>query len=149
TPNGLSEPLAADVDGDGIPDFVYAGDLRGHLWKFDVRSTTPSTWVASTSQVVLFIAQDGSGNRQPITAKPEGTLHPSGKGYVISFGTGKYLEPSDPQTPYLAQSFYGIWDKSDGATVSVQTTSTGRDQLLQQTITNVAIGANTFRVVSN
>src|SRR6185436_17970784 len=71
TPNGLSEPFAADVDGDGAPEFVYAGDLRGHLWKFDVSASTTSTWTASTSQVVLFTAQDASGNRQPITAKPE------------------------------------------------------------------------------
>jgi type IV pilus assembly protein PilY1 len=58
-------------------DFVYAGDLRGHLWKFDVRSTTASNWTSSTNQVVLFTAR-WLGNRQPITAKPEGTLHPTG-----------------------------------------------------------------------
>src|SRR5262249_51910838 len=66
TPKGLAEPLAADVTGDGIPDFVYAGDLGGNLWKFDVRSSTAATWAASTSQVVLFTAQDASSNRQPI-----------------------------------------------------------------------------------
>ena len=149
TPNGLTEPLAADINGDGVPDFIYAGDLRGRLWKFDVRSTTASNWTLSTNQVVLYIAIDWLGNRQPITAKPEATLHPT-SGYVISFGTGKYLEAADPLGPYQAQAFYGIWDKNDGATVSVQTTLTsGKSQLLQQTITNVTVGTNTFRVVSN
>ena len=100
------------------------------------------------NRVVLFIAQDSVGNRQPITARPEGTLHPT-RGFVVSFGTGKYLEPSDPQSPYLDQAFYGIWDKNDGTTVSVQTTVTGTAQLLQQTITNVTTGGNTYRVVSN
>jgi len=156
TPNGLTEPLAADVNGDSVPDFIYAGDLRGRLWKFDVRSATPSSWASSANQVVLFIATDSLGVRQPITAKPEATLHPTGTGYLISFGTGKYLETTDPQSPYQGQSFYGIWDKGDGATASVQTTVTGRSQLLQQTITDVVIDAdpttgtpaNTFRVVS-
>jgi type IV pilus assembly protein PilY1 len=149
TPNGLTEPLAADVNGDGVPDFVYAGDLRGRLWKFDVRSSTASNWTSSANRVVLYIATDSLGNRQPITAKPEATLHPT-SGYVITFGTGKYLETSDPQAPYQAQAFYGIWDKNDGATVSVQTTvMSGKTQLLQQTITDVTVGTSTFRVVSN
>ena len=147
TPNGLTEPLAADIDGDGVPDFIYAGDLRGRLWKFDVKSTTASAWTSSANQVVLYIAMDSLGNRQPITGKPEATLHPT-SGYVISFGTGKYLEPSDPLAPYQAQTFYGIWDKNDGTTVSVQTTVSSKSQLLQQTITDVTVGTNTFRVVS-
>jgi type IV pilus assembly protein PilY1 len=148
TPNGLTEPFAADVDSDGVVDFVYAGDLRGRLWKFDLRSNVATNWTSSANRVVLFIAHDSLGNRQPITGKPEATLHPS-KGFIITFGTGKYLEPTDPQSPYQAQAFYGIWDKNDGATVSAQTTVTSDSQLLQQTITNVTASGNTFRVVSN
>ena len=36
--NGLSTPTPVDVDGDRITDYVYAGDLKGNLWKFDVTS---------------------------------------------------------------------------------------------------------------
>jgi type IV pilus assembly protein PilY1 len=36
--NGLSTPIALDVDNDRITDYIYAGDLKGNLWKFDVRS---------------------------------------------------------------------------------------------------------------
>jgi type IV pilus assembly protein PilY1 len=147
TPNGLTEPLAADVNGDNIPDFLYAGDLRGRLWKFDVRSTTASNWTSSANRVVLYIATDSLGSRQPITAKPEATLHPT-NGYVISFGTGKYLEPADPQAPYQAQTFYGIWDKNDATTIAGQTVVNSKNQLLQQTIADVTTGGNTFRVVS-
>jgi type IV pilus assembly protein PilY1 len=149
TPNGLTQTFPADVNADGLVDFVYAGDLRGNLWKFDLRSSNSANWALATSRVILFSARDGSNNAQPITSSPEGTLHPSGQGFMIMFGTGKYLEPSDPLSPYSTQSFYGIWDKNDAATVSGQTTVTNRNQLLQQTITNVAVGANTFRVVSN
>ncbi len=148
TPNGLGEPFAADINADGVVDFVYAGDQLGNLWKFDVRDVTPVSWTAAAQRAKLFSAKDAANNPQPITARVEGTLHPTGQGYMIVFGTGKYLEPTDPQGPYLAQTFYGVWDKNDGATVSVQTTVSSRSQLLQQTISDVVVGANTFRVVS-
>ena len=149
TPNGLAEPFPADVNADGIVDFVYAGDLLGNLWKFDVRDSNSANWTGAAKRVKLFTARDASNNPQPITSKVDGTLHPTGRGYIIVFGTGKYLEPADPLGPYQTQSFYGIWDKSDGASVSVQTIVSGRNQLLQQTITDVVVGSNTFRVVSN
>src|SRR2546429_7261673 len=41
TSNGLSAPRLVDINGDGRPDVVYAGDLQGNLWKFiiDRKST--------------------------------------------------------------------------------------------------------------
>ena len=36
-PNGLSSPTAIDADRDGKVDYVYAGDINGNLWKFDLR----------------------------------------------------------------------------------------------------------------
>ena len=149
TPNGLAQPFPADINADGLVDFVYAGDLQGNLHKFDLRDANIANWTAASNQVILFSAKDSANNAEPITAAVEGTLHPTGQGFIITFGTGKFLEPTDPSAPYLAQSFYGIWDKNDGATVSVQTTVTSRTQLLQQTVNDVVVGTNTFRVVSN
>ncbi|MCC7487849.1 MAG: hypothetical protein IT529_23005 [Burkholderiales bacterium] len=149
--NGLTQPLAADINADGIVDFIYAGDLRGQLWKFDVSSNVAGNWSSAANRVVLFTARDAGGTRQPITAKPEATLHPSGQGFIIAFGTGKYLEPSDPfAVPgpnYQVQSFYGIWDKNDAAPVANQTVLTGRNQLLPHDIALGAGGVGTFRVV--
>ena len=34
--NGLSSPIAVDTSQDERIDFVYAGDLKGNLWKFDL-----------------------------------------------------------------------------------------------------------------
>jgi type IV pilus assembly protein PilY1 len=151
TPNGLAQPFAADVDGDGMVDFLYAGDLRGNFWKFDVRGATTLNWTAATSQVVLFRATDSGGTGQPITAPAEGVGHVTGTGFMINFGTGKYLEPSDvtPGTnPYTTQSYYGIWDKNDGATVSLQTT-VSRDQLYeQQILADVTVGGKFAHVLS-
>ena len=36
--NGLSTPIAVDPTYDDRVDFVYAGDLKGNLWKFDLRA---------------------------------------------------------------------------------------------------------------
>ncbi|MFN9449324.1 MAG: pilus assembly protein, partial [Rubrivivax sp.] len=39
--NGLATPALVDINGDGVVDIAYAGDLRGHVWKFDLRSSDP------------------------------------------------------------------------------------------------------------
>ncbi|KEH14461.1 hypothetical protein GY15_04640 [Delftia sp. 670] len=50
TRNGLSAPRLVDINGDGRPDVVYAGDIQGNLWKFLIASGASSRWgVASTA----------------------------------------------------------------------------------------------------
>jgi type IV pilus assembly protein PilY1 len=152
TPNGLAQPFGADVNTDGIVDFLYAGDLLGNLWKFDVRSTTAGSWALATNRVVLFQARDASNNPQPITSPAEGSSHVTGTGFMINFGTGKYLENTDvspPGSAYQTQSYYGIWDKNDNATVSLQTTVARSQLLQQQVLVNVSTTGGTARVVSN
>ncbi len=127
TPNGLASPFAADVDGNGLVDFIYAGDLNGALWKFDVSTTAK---LATPVRLKLFDAVDSLGNPQPITAGAEATLHPTGVGVMVSFGTGKYLEANDVSPPGAApktQTIYGIWDKD----VAVSGRSNLMKQLLQ------------------
>jgi type IV pilus assembly protein PilY1 len=101
--------------------------------------------------VILFRATDSAGTGQAITAPAEGVGHVTGTGFMINFGTGKYLEPSDvtPGTnPYVTQSYYGIWDKNDGLTVSVQTT-VSRDQLYeQQILADVTVSGKFAHVLS-
>ena len=38
---------SADLDGDHITDYVYAGDLLGNVWRFDLTGSSPSSWAAS------------------------------------------------------------------------------------------------------
>src|SRR5205085_2496963 len=44
SPGGLSPAAAIDSNGDGVADLVYAGDIDGNLWKFDLSSATPASW---------------------------------------------------------------------------------------------------------
>ena len=136
-PNGLSSAYPVDVDGDRVFDFIYAGDLLGNLWKFDVQSSQPNNWKVAYSSgspaapAPLFTACSGActgaNYQQPITAKPQVGRHPQG-GLMVYFGTGKYYEAGDQivgSSPQV-QSFYGIRDQ--GSPVS------GRSLLQQQEI---------------
>ena len=118
-----------------------------------MRSTTATNWAAAGSRVALFQARDASNNVQPITASAEGTSHVTGTGFMINIVTGKYLETSDVSppgpTPYLTQSYYGIWDQNDNATISLQSTVTRSQLLQQQVLANVTTSAGVARVMSN
>jgi type IV pilus assembly protein PilY1 len=137
TPNGLATPAAVDLEGDFTVDLIYAGDLQGNLWRFDLRDTNPSNWEAP---VRLFT---GTAS-QPITSRPQVGFHPHGapetEGVLIYFGTGKYLESSDPTTT-ATQTFYGLWDK-----LEPNPTLIARSELREQTV--LAESSET-RVTSN
>jgi type IV pilus assembly protein PilY1 len=114
--NGMSSPIAVDVSSDGKVDFVYAGDLKGSLWKFDLTSTDAADWDVAFSKngdrQPLFLARGAGGSLQPITTKPDVMYHPKQHGYLVCFGTGKYLGDSD-QADNSVQTIYGIWDYGD------------------------------------
>ncbi len=141
TPNGLATPMPYDTDNDGNVDVIYAGDLEGNLWKFDVSSSTVNSWTNASNMTKLFTA----AAQQSITTAPLVTKSP-GDGYMIGVGTGKYVELSDIGTSSV-QSFYGIWD--DGVTSSTATRSDLVEQtvLAEETVTENG-ETNTFRITS-
>lgn len=142
-PNGLATPAAVDYNGDNKVDFVYAGDLLGNLWKFDVSDADPDKWNVAFENdkgnpAPLFKAS------QPITVQPEVGRHLDGQpGFMVYFGTGKYFETSDNATTSL-QAFYGIWDHNDGTRV----TSSG-GLVEQEVIQVVSESGSEFRIVSD
>ena len=112
-PNGLSGPAAIDSSGDGIVDVVYAGDLNGNLWKFDLLSTTAASWSVGNGGAALFVTPGG----QPITSRPDVSRFPR-SGFLVGFGTGRYLAPGD-QTDTSAQAIYAIRDTGVNGTVAL------------------------------
>lgn len=151
--NGLSSPALVDANGDRVIDTVYAGDLYGNLWKFDLSAADPSQWrvanQVSTRGRPLFSARNGEGQRQPITASPEVGRHPDG-GFMVYFGTGRYVAEGDP-TDLTVQSFYGIWDRPGmGDSNEVAYTAATRGTLLQQQtiLTETTVSGRDVRTVS-
>lgn len=97
--NGLSGPAVLDADGDKVADIVYAGDLKGNVWRFDLSGH----WAAPANP---FWQGDAS---QPVTATPALYRRPSGDGYMVLFGTGQLLYDGDRRSTTV-QSVYGLWD---------------------------------------
>jgi type IV pilus assembly protein PilY1 len=111
SPNGIAFTTPADLDGDHITDYVYAGDLQGNLWRFDLTSSTESAWAVSAGP--LFKAP-GS---QPITTAPvvaSGSPSPGmPQQLMILFGTGQRVPLTNASAATYAsgtQSLYGVWD---------------------------------------
>lgn len=126
--NGLSTPRPLDVNADGLVDYVYAGDLRGNMWKFDLTSNVPTQWKLATfagASVPLFTAQIGSV-RQPITTAP--LLKPNVEvgGLMVAFGTGRTMTEQD-RASVERQTFYAVLDKTrykaSGSSVEVDNAS--------------------------
>jgi len=138
--NGLSTPVPFDRNGDGKADVIYAGDLKGNLWKFDVSNADLGQWQVALAGQPLFTAHDGAGNAQPILAPPEITVHKLG-GVMLLFGTGKYLEAVDT-TSTAVQSFYGVWDRAGaGGGALAGEAIAGRQWLLGQSLNEYAAGS--------
>ena len=119
TNNGLSAPTAIDTNGDGIVDLVYAGDLNGRLWKFDLSATTSATWAVGNGGTALFYTRDPAvstgDSKKPITSAPDVTRHPKG-GFLVAFGTGRFIGVGDNLNTD-GQSIYAIWDNLSNGTV--------------------------------
>ncbi|HZX80416.1 MAG TPA: PilC/PilY family type IV pilus protein [Lysobacter sp.] len=139
-PNGLGEVIVLDrfvgstatTGRDGYADTVYAGDQNGAVWKFDLRSATPT---AQTTP--FFAAVDSAGNRQAITGGFEAAAGPRG-GVMLYFGTGSFSFVNDP-TDKQVQTFYSVLDTG---------TSVTRADLQQQSVLTQATGSRTTSMLA-
>lgn len=129
SPDGLSAAAAIDTNGDGIADVVYAGDLDGNLWKFDISGASTAAWSLGNGAAPLFSA--GAGHA--ISGRPDVTKFPAG-GYLVAFGTGRYLASAD-NSDATTQAVYAIRDTGEAGTVALSS-------LLQQTIIDTGTGAD-------
>ncbi|KRG53303.1 hypothetical protein ABB22_17490, partial [Stenotrophomonas nitritireducens] len=119
--NGLMSLGLADLNGDGLLDVVYGGDLLGNIWRWDFSGSTPS------AAVKLFQAVDASNAPQPITGGLSVGRSSTGTVFV-GFGTGRFISSTDvPGTTSQTQSLYGIIDS--GAAITG-----GRSKLQARTI---------------
>jgi type IV pilus assembly protein PilY1 len=112
--NGIAYATPVDLDGDNITDYVYAGDLKGHVWRFDLTSSNPAAWAAAPAP--LFTTPGG----QPISTKLVVASTPATSGpprIMVDFGTGSQSPFTNTGAATYAaggQSLYGIWDWNVG-----------------------------------
>jgi len=134
--NGIAYTTPADLDGDHITDYVYAGDLQGNMWRFDLTSATPSQWGATNasgasinkptgtaagqggggSPTPLFAARSSSNQIQRITTQPlviSNLVPGAGQFLLIEFGTGQRTQITNAAAESFqsgTQALYGVWD---------------------------------------
>ena len=150
--NGLSTPALIDTDGDQILDRVYAGDVQGNMWAFDLTCGGSCAFDIPYSQGAtpkpLFTAKDSLGGAQPIMVKPNiarntavQTSASNKPNVLVIFGTGQYHNNSDSTGTTKTNTVYGIWDSGTGKLTDnrANDSSTG-STLVGQTITTSLSG---------
>ena len=118
SPAGLTQATGYTQDvTDGTIDQVYAGDLLGNVWRFDLSETALDSKGNATgpypAPTQFATLTDPSGNPQPITTAPrvELDIDSTGLGTLrwVFVGTGQFLATSD-LTSTQKQTFYALRD---------------------------------------
>lgn len=143
TANGLAAPAVWLGDlADNISTVAYAGDLKGHVWSFELSSVTKqtdgtyaATSTPSSAGAKLFTATDSNSKAQPITSGMLVGRNPSTGDLWIFFGTGRYLAADDIKDTSV-QSWYGLIVNVNGTDQSLVDNlgTDGRSALAERSI---------------
>ena len=105
-PAGLAHVQAFLLDlADGTADSVYAGDLLGNLWRFDLTSTSGDY----PAPLKLAELKDSAGVGLPITSRPLIVVQPTTNRRFVTVGTGRLLHATDINSSQ-SQRFFAIID---------------------------------------
>ncbi|WP_148713817.1 pilus assembly protein [Chitinolyticbacter meiyuanensis] len=138
----LESAWHCDGSGDQKVDLLYAGDLFGNVWKFDMRSAKPAEWKfaltnSSGQPKPIFTATGPNDKRQAIANFPGVGVHPEAgciaAGTVedgttpkddiyVFFGTGKFMGDCDKNNTCTdedsANTIYGLRDQGNAISKS-------------------------------
>jgi type IV pilus assembly protein PilY1 len=129
--NGLAG-VAVQRNSAGQITNLYAGDLKGKLWKFNYNAAAAGRFEVAGG-TPFFSATSTGGVTQPITQAPAIFAHPDG-GSMLVFGTGILTTEADANSTAV-QAIYGVWDKPSDAGFSRPIT---RDSLSTRTMASRA-----------
>lgn len=105
---GLATPVLGDLTNNNVDNVAYAGDAEGNLWKFNLdASQCPN----SAPMCVSLVYQAQTPGAQPITTMPRLFPDPVSNGFMVVFGTGKFLGVGDNNNNTV-QAVYGVRDPS-------------------------------------
>ena len=151
--DGIAFVAPVDMAGDHITDYVYAGDVNGNVWRFDLTSNSPSNWAVTPGEPI-FTTPTG----QPITSavQPAFITNPTTNEtqLMLYFGTGqKFPVTNTSATSYASgtQSFYGVWDwnmdswNAHQLTQFASLSSSAAVSLLGSAVTSTTLGAGNLQ----
>ncbi len=107
TPSGLAHPAGYTEDfRNQLTEQIYAGDLLGDFWRFDINDANPLNWTVGKMARLL----DPSDNPQPVTTPPQIEVDISnGVDRWVFVGTGKLYDDTD-LTDRQVQTMYALRD---------------------------------------
>ncbi|QIL91513.1 hypothetical protein GNX18_18285 [Microbulbifer sp. SH-1] len=139
--NGLSTPAIIDTDLDGTIDRIYAGDLRGNMWAFDVETNAKWTSGVATGTVnKLFTATGEPITGAPLVARNTANENGASPNLLVTFGSGQYLTDADTANT-AAGGFYAV---SDNGTYNL-----GKSNLESRTIGTKNVSQSSGGVISH
>jgi type IV pilus assembly protein PilY1 len=107
-----SDVTKLDIDGDGMIDRLYVGDMNARMWRFDIGdlnkngSSDPNEWTGR----IIFKSNGGANEKRKIFYPPDVTLE---YGYeMLFFGTGDREDPKSLKVPPDINRIYGLKDKN-------------------------------------
>jgi len=112
----------ADVDGDGNPDFAYAADTRGNIYRVAL-AVDPAQWS------ITRVAYTTSASRKFLYAPAVVPVHDHATNttYVyLAFGSGDREQPLETQYPYstpVTNRFYVFLDRLTSSNVNLDDAS--------------------------
>ncbi|MCF6318556.1 MAG: hypothetical protein L3J83_04625 [Proteobacteria bacterium] len=150
-PNGMGPATTSDfakyetpstrvfgLQKDQAAEYIYAGDLHGNLYRFDIRDIGPSL-NTTTPDIVYLGSQD-----KPITVAPE-LFGIEEQKIIAIFGTGKYIElPDRGVAAVTPQYLIGVLDSDNQ---SIPQFSLNDSRLIEQEISLGFI--ETIRMITN
>ena len=132
-PNGIGGVTGIDADGNGTVDRLYAGDLQGNLYVFDISSSSTGSWNLEKTLFQANYTTSVPDASQPITTQPTVIANPAG-GFIVTVGTGSYFTNVDATSKGI-QSIYGLWDNPASSNNSTITHTGLSSELVEQTFT--------------
>jgi type IV pilus assembly protein PilY1 len=112
TPSGLAHPAGYTQDfRNQLAEQIYAGDLLGDFWRFDISDSDHTHWTVGKMARLL----DPSDHPQPVTTPPQIEVDvTNGIDRWVFVGTGKLYDDSDI-TDLQQQTMYALRDGTQTA----------------------------------
>ena len=128
---------------------IYAGDLRGNVWKVDLRSSVASSMTVRTP---FFQARDDENPQpqpQPITASiivERYEVLPGDYDVMLFVSTGRYIATGDREYTEMPKwhAIYGLHDNGSGASIPAD-----KSTLVRQEIGKKYIGGRNRTTLTN
>ena len=132
-PCGLAQ-ISASLAANNTVDYVYGGDLKGNVWRFDLTGNSSGSWSVSKFANLA----DTAAVPQPITTAPQ--LKRNASMRMVYVGTGQYLGNTDIPgsaganvSSSQTQTMYGLNDSLTALPTPL------RSNLQQQTLITSAL----------